>query len=172
MIHTSKTANLVQCVQIRTTQKYNKMGKELTNRQFAEGLGYALSKAEVNVNKAVSKLENERKKIEAFSVDTEGIDKMFKDADERFKEAVRIYLSDLRKVQETKPKWLKVKDGLLIGSLVILLAVSTGFLFSFHYKLSEVEQEKAKIERQANNLVDFFEEHPKEKKTFEDWCKR
>ena len=148
------------------------MGKELTNRQFAEGLGYALSKAEVNVNKAVSKLEDERKKIEAFSVDTEGIDKMFKDADKRFKETLSIYVSDLRKMQETKPKWLKFKDGLLVGALVLLLAVSVGFIVSFYYKLSDVEQEKAKIERIANNLVDFFEEHPKEKKAFEEWNKR
>lgn len=148
------------------------MGKELTNRQFAEGLGYALSKAEGNINKAVSKLESERKKVEAFSVDTEGIEKIYKDADDRFKETLRVYVSDLEKVQKTKPKWLQLKDGLLVGALVVLLAVSTGFVISFYYKLNKVEQEKANIERVANNLVNFLEEHPKEKKVFEEWNKK
>lgn len=97
---------------------------------------------------------------------------MFKDADKRFKETLSVYVSDLRKVQETKPKWLRLKDGLLVGALVLLLAISTRFLFSFYYKLSEVEQEKAKIERIVNNLVDFFEEHPKEKKAFDEWNKK
>ena len=46
------------------------MSKELTNRQLAEAVGYALEKAESNLNASVKKLEEERKRIESFSIDT------------------------------------------------------------------------------------------------------
>lgn len=147
------------------------MGKELTNRQLAEGLGYALSKAEVSINKAVSKLESEREKIETFSVDIEGIERVYKNADERFQETLRVYVSDLRRVKETKPKWLKIKDWLLIGALSGLLVISVGFVISFYYEQNRLERENARLNNIVNNLSNFFGKHPKEAKTFEEWNK-
>ena len=45
------------------------MSKELTNRQLAEAVGYALEKAESNLNASVKKLEEERKRIETVVID-------------------------------------------------------------------------------------------------------
>ena len=56
------------------------MGKELTNRQLAEALAYALERAEKNMNQSISKLGSERKRIEEFRIDTESSERLFKDA--------------------------------------------------------------------------------------------
>jgi len=147
------------------------MAKELTNRQLSEILGYALERAEKNINQSVDALESERKRIETFKVDTDSAERIFKEADNNFKETLRVYSSDLRKLQETKPKWLQVKDYLLIVSLFLLVFISLGLAISFYLKQSKLEEENKKLNNVVNNISKFFREHPNEKTTFEEWKK-
>lgn len=147
------------------------MAKELTNRQLSEILGYALERAEKNINQSVNILESERKRIETFKVDTNSAEKIFKEADSNFKESLDIYVSELRKLQETKPKWLQVKDWLLTGTLVLLVIMIGGLAGSFYYKLNKVEEENKKLENIVNNVSTFFGEHPKEGEIFLEWNK-
>lgn len=147
------------------------MAKELTNRQLSEILGYALERAEKNINQSVDALECERKRIETFKVDTDSAERIFKEADNNFKETLSAYSSDLRKLQETKPKWLQVKDYLLIVSLFLLVFISLGLAISFYLKQSKLEEENNNLNNAVNNISKFFREHPNEKKTFEEWRK-
>lgn len=145
--------------------------KELTNRQLSEILGYALERAEKNINQSVNALETERKRIESFKVDTNSAERMFKEADANFKQSLSIYSSELIKLQQTKPKWLQVKDSLLIGTLVLLIVFIGGLAGSFYYKLNKIEEENKNLNSIVNDVSRFFREHPKEKKTFEEWNK-
>lgn len=147
------------------------MAKELTNRQLSEILGYALERAEKNINQSVDALDRERKRMEIFKVDTDSAERIFKEADGNFKETLRSYSSDLRKLQETKPKRLQVKDYLLIGSLFLLVFISLGLPVSFYLKQSKLEEENNNLNNAVNNISKFFRENPIEKKTFDEWNK-
>jgi len=143
------------------------MAKELTNRQLSEILGYALERAEKNINQSVDALEIERKRIETFKVNTDSAERIFKEADNNFKETLRAYSSDLRKLQETKPKWLQVKDYLLIVSLFLLVFISLGLAISFYLKQSKLEEENKNLNNIFERMDNFYKENPKEKEAFD-----
>lgn len=145
--------------------------KELTNRQLSEILGYALERAEKNINESVRTLESERKRIEVFKVDTNSAERIFKEADANFKQSLSIYTSELRKLQEMKPKWMQVKDWFLISALSLLVVISVGLAISFYYKLNKLESENEKLNNIVDNVSNFFGEHPKEGETFKEWNK-
>jgi len=148
------------------------MPKELTNRQLSEILGYALERAEKNINQSVSVLESERKRIETFKVDTNSAERIFREADENFKKTLRMYSSDLKKLQETKPKWLQVKDLLLTGTLVLLVLISGGLAGSLYYKLNEIEEENIQLKDIFEHMDKFYQENPKEKEAFDKWNRK
>jgi len=148
------------------------MPKELTNRQLSEILGYALERAEKNINQSVSVLESERKRIETFNVDTNSAERIFREADENFKKTLRMYSSDLKKLQETKPKWLQVKDLLLTGTLVLLVLISGGLAGSLYYKLNEIEEENIQLKDIFEHMDKFYQENPKEKEAFDKWNRK
>lgn len=137
-----------------------------------EILSYALERAEDNIKKSVDALESERKKIEIFKVDTEGIEKVYKDASDQLEKLSSKRIAEMKELHSEKPKWLQVKDVLLIGSLVLLFLISAVFSVSSYYKQSKLEEENAKLNNIVNNLSDFFGEHPKEANTFEEWNKK
>lgn len=145
--------------------------KDLTSRQQMEILSYALERAEDNIRKSVDALENERKKIEIFKVDTAGIEKVYKDASECLDKLSSKRIGEMKELHREKPKWLQIKDMLLIGSLVLLFLISTVFSISSYYKQNKLEEENVKLNNIVNNLSTFFGEHPKEAKTFEEWNK-
>ena len=146
--------------------------KDLTSRQQMEILSYALERAEDNIKKSVDALENERKRIEIFKVDTEGIEKSYKDASEQFDKLSSKRIAEIKELHREKPKWLQAKDWLLVGSLVLLFLISAVFSISSYYKQSKLEEENARLNNIVNNLSNFFGEHPKEAKTFEEWNKK
>lgn len=148
------------------------MAKELTNRQLSEILGYALERAEKNISQSVEALESERKRIENFKVDTESADRIFKEADKRFKDTLSGSISEFKRLQEEKPKWLQIKDWILIGALSLLVLLNGGLAIRFYYKQSQLEETNAKLTNIVDNLSDFFGEHPKERKVFEEWNKK
>ena len=143
--------------------------KDLTSRQQMEILSYALERAEDNIRKSVQALENERKRIEIFKVDTDGIEKSYKDASEQFEKLSNKRIAEMKEMHKEKPKWLQAKDWLLVGSLVLLFVISAVFSIRSYYKQNKLEEENAKLNNIVNNLSDFFGEHPKEAKTFEEW---
>ena len=145
--------------------------KDLTSRQQMEILSYALERAEDNIRRSVDALENERKKIEIFKVDTAGIEKVYKDASEHLDKLSSKRIAEMKELHREKPKWLHIKDVLLIGSLFLLFVISAGFSVSSYYKQSKLEEENAKLNNIVNNLSNFFGEHPKEAKVFEEWNK-
>lgn len=145
--------------------------KDLTSRQQMEILSYALERAEDNIRKSVDALENERKKIEIFKVDTEGIEKVYKDAGDQLEKLSSKRIAEMKELHEKKPKWLQAKDWLLVGSLCVLLAISVGFTIRLYYKLSKVEEENKNLYLDLQYVDKFFKEHPKEKKTLEEWNK-
>ena len=101
--------------------------KDLTSRQQMEILSYALERAEDNIKKSVDALENERKRIEIFKVDTEGIEKSYKDASEQFDKLSGKRIAEMKEMHEKRPKWLQAKDWLLVGSLALLFVISAGY---------------------------------------------
>lgn len=145
--------------------------KDLTSRQQMEILSYALERAEDNIKKSVDALENERKRIEIFKVDTEGIEKSYKDASEQFDKLSGKRIAEMKEMHEKIPKWLQAKDWLLVGSLALLFVISAGYSVRSYYKQNKLEEENAKLNNIVNNLSNFFGEHPKEAKTFEEWNK-
>lgn len=148
------------------------MGKELTNRQLGEALGYALGEAGRNMKKIVSQLESERKRIEGFSVDTISIEKTFRDANEAFKKTSDEYVSEMRKIQNAKPKWMKIKDWVLIGAFVLLVVGFSGISIYFYFENKKLEEEKVKLENATSNVIHFFEENTKQKEMFDKWNNR
>jgi len=147
------------------------MGKELTNRQFAEGLGYALSKAEGNINKAVIKLETERKKIETFSIDTNSAREVFSDANKAFKETSDRCVADLYKIRNSRPKEVEIKDWIFYGFMIIATigSLTLGGI-SYLAKLS-MEKKNAEMQETFNKVSDFFEANPKQSEVWEQWNK-
>lgn len=145
------------------------MGKELTNRQFAEGLGYALSKAEVNINKAVSKLENERKKIESFSINTEDVNRLYVDANKALKETSDKCVADFYKMRNSKSKEVEVKEWIFYGFMIIATFGSLIWGGTSYLDKSRMEKHNSEMEATFKHVNDFFEKNPKQREIFERW---
>ena len=77
------------------------MSKELTNRQLAEAVGYALEKAESNLNASVKKLEEERKRIESFSIDTNRVSSLFEQANRSFEQTTKENINRLEQIKKS-----------------------------------------------------------------------
>jgi hypothetical protein len=147
------------------------MGKELTNRQLAEALAYALERAEKNINQSVSKLESERKRIEEFRIDTESSERLFKDANLALNKTAKELVLDLEKMRKTKPKSVEIKEWILYGFMILC---TFGSLVFGGYQLSMrsgIEKQNAQMQETFEHLQKFFQENPKEKETFEKWNK-
>lgn len=148
------------------------MGKELTNRQFAEGLGYALSKAEGNINKAVIKLETERKKIETFSIDTNSAREVFSDANKAFKETSDRCIADLYKIRNSKPKEVQIKDWIFYGFMIFATIGSLIWGGVSYLDKSSMEKKNAEMQSTFNRVNDFFDANAKQREAWEQWNKK
>lgn len=145
------------------------MAKELTNRQLAEAVGYALEKAERNLNASVIKLEKERKRIESFKVDTHSADQLFKDANEAFRLTSNKCVADLDRIKSTKTKEVQIKEWIFYFFMLLATLGSLIWGGYSYYQKSELEKQNKKMQESFNNVYDFFEENPKQKEGFKKW---
>lgn len=147
------------------------MSKELTNRQLAEAVGYALEKAEGNLNDSVKKLEDERKRIESFSIDTNNIKALFEDANREFEQTSRDSINRLERIKNNKPKEVEIKEWIFFSFMILATFGSVLLMILSIMSKNEVQEENKKLKQTVSYVNQYFNENPKQKELFDQWNK-
>jgi len=147
------------------------MGKELTNRQLAEAVGYALEKAESNLNDSVKKMEQERTRIEAFSINTDNIKDLFDQANRSFQQTTRDSIDRLERIRNNKSKEVEFKEWIYFSFVILATFGSILLLIMTIIRKNEVLDENKKLKETISYVNQYFNENPKQKEMFEKWNK-
>jgi len=145
------------------------MGKELTNRQLAEAVGYALEKAEANLNDSVKKLEDERQRIESFSIDTNNIKALFDEANKEFDRTSRECINRLEKIKNNKPKEVEIKEWIYFSFTVLATLGSILLMILAIISKNDAQEENKKLKDIITNVDQYFKENTKAKEEFYKW---
>lgn len=148
------------------------MSKELTNRQLAEAVGYALEKAESNLNDSVKKMEEERKKIESFSINTNNIKALFDEANKEFERTSTDCINRLEKIKNNKPKEVEVKEWIYFSFTILATLGSILFMIMSILSKNEAQEETEKLKGIITNVDQYFSENPKAKEEFYKWSNK
>jgi len=147
------------------------MNKELTNRQLAEAIGYALEKLEVNLNTSVKKIEQERKRIESFSIDTDKVRSLFDQANKNFEQTTRESINRLEQIKNNRSREIEIKEWIFY-SFMIFATIGSIVLAVITIKLkNDVEEENRKLKNTIEYVNKYFSDNPKEKQMFDRWNK-
>lgn len=147
------------------------MSKELTNRQLAEALGYALEKAESNLNDSVKKLEEERKRIESFSIDTNKVSSLFEQANKSFEKTTKQSIDRLQRIQNNRPKEVQVKEWIFYCFMILATLGSISLAVLAIINKNEAVDENKKLKETITYVNQYFNENPKQKEMFDKFKK-
>lgn len=147
------------------------MSKELTNRQLAEALGYALEKAESNLNASAKRLEQERKRIEAFSIDTHTVKELFEDGNRVFEQTTKQSIDRLQRIQNNRPKEVEVKEWIFYCFMILATFGSISLAVLAIINKNEAVDENKKLKESITYINQYFRENPKAKDLFDKWNK-
>jgi len=147
------------------------MGKELTNRQLAEAVGYALEKAESNLNDSVKKMEQERTRIEAFSINTDNIKDLFDQANRSFQQTTRDSIDRLERIRNNKSKEVKLKEWIFFSFMILATFGSIILMIMTIISKNEVQDENKKLKQTISYVNQYFNENPNAKEEFDRWSK-
>lgn len=145
------------------------MGKELTNRQLAEAVGYALEKAESNLNASVKRLEQERKRIESFSIDTNSVKALFEQGNKVFEQTTREAINRLEQIKNNRPREVEIKEWFFYGFMTLTTFLSLGFAIYFGLSNNKLEEENKGLKSTIGLVNKYFRENPKAKDQFDKW---
>lgn len=132
------------------------MSKELTNRQLAEAVGYALEKAESNLKNSVKKLEEERKRIESFSIDTNKVSSLFEQANRSFEQTSQQSIDRLQHIQNNKPKEVQVKEWITYCFMILATFGSIVLMILAIISKNEVQEENKKLKETISYVNKYF----------------
>lgn len=147
------------------------MSKELTNRQLAEAVGYALEKAESNLNASVKKLEEERKRIESFSIDTNRISSLFEQANKSFGQTTKESINRLEQIKREKPFEIKLKEWIIYVFMGLAVIGSITLAVLAIINKNEAVDENKKLKDTISYVNQYFRENSKQKELFDKWGK-
>lgn len=145
------------------------MSKELTNRQLAEAVGYALEKAEANLNDSLKRIEEERKRIESFSIDTNKVSALFEQANKSFEQTSQQSIDRLERIKNSKPKEVEVKEWIFFSFMILATLGSILLMIMTIFSKNEVLEENKKLKQTVSYVNQYFKENPKQKEMFDKW---
>lgn len=145
------------------------MSKELTNRQLAEAVGYALEKAEANLNDSLKRIEEERKKIESFSIDTNTVKSLFEEGNKVFEQTTREAIKRLEQIKKNRPLEVEIKEWFFYGFMLFAVVLCVGLAINFKLSNDKLEEENKALKSTISLVNKYFRENPKAKEQFEKW---
>lgn len=145
------------------------MSKELTNRQLAEAVGYALEKAEANLNDSLKRIEEERKRIESFSIDTNKVSALFEQANRSFEQTTQQSINRLERIRNNKPKEVEIKEWIFFSFMILATLGSILLMIMTIFSKNEVLEENKKLKENISYVNKYFNENPKQKEEFYKW---
>ena len=114
-------------------------------------------------------LEEERKRIESFSIDTNRVSSLFEQANRSFEQTTKENINRLEQIKKEKPFEIQLKEWILYVFMGLAVIGSIFFAVLAIINKNEAVDENKKLKETINYVNQYFRENPNQKELFDKW---